>query len=82
MHKNLHCNDEKLLSRHRPAAIIPDLDMTMLDAFHLARAHSMHLISDGCRIIIAPYIPPGWREVPIRIKNAANQSNGGMPCAA
>lgn len=76
MHKNPHSN---------PTAIIPDLDMTMLDAFRLARAHSMHLISDGSRIIIAPYIPPGWREVPIRIKNAANQqqhTQGDLPCAA
>lgn len=69
---------------NNPSAIIPDLDMTMLDAFHLARAHSMHLISDGVRIIIAPYIPPGWREVPIRIKQTANQQHtqGDMPCAA
>ena len=59
---------------------IPDLNMTVLDAFNLARGNSMYLISDGLRIIIAPHIPPGWREIPIRIKQAANQEE--MSCAA
>lgn len=65
-----------------PDALIPDLDMTVLDAYRLARANSMYLISDGFRIIIAPHIPPGWREIPIRIKSAANQPDGARPCAA
>lgn len=59
-----------------PTAIIPDLDMTVLDAYRLARDNSMYLT------IIAPYIPPGWREIPIRIKQrAANQPDGSITCS-
>jgi len=60
--------------------IIPDLDMTVLEAFNLARANSMYLISDGLHIIIAPHIPAGWREIPIRVKQDAYQKD--MPCVA
>jgi hypothetical protein len=56
--------------------------MTVLDALRLARANRMHLITDGFRTIIAPYIPPGWREIPIRIKQAAARPDKDMPCAA
>lgn len=64
-------------------AILPDLDMTVLDAYRLARDNSMYLISDGYRTVISPIIPPGWREIPIRIKQrAANQPDGARPHAA
>lgn len=64
----------------RPDAIIPHLNMTVLDALRLARANNMHLICDGYRTIIAPHIPPGWREIPVRIKQRPTGKD--MPCAA
>jgi hypothetical protein len=69
-----------MLKNLQPSALTPDLDMTVLDAFELARSNSMHLISNGVRIIISPHIPPDWREIPIRIKKSA--ANEELPCAA
>lgn len=60
-----------------PDAIIPHLD-----ALRLARANRMHLVTDGQRIVIAPTILPGWREIPVRIKQAADRPGKDMPCAA
>lgn len=58
--------------------IIPPLDMTVLEAYRIAHDAGMYLITDGFRTVIAPYIPPGWRELPIRIK-AANTAEI-IPC--
>ena len=66
-------------NRSQPDAMIPDLDMTVLAAFRFARENSMYLIDNGIHTIISPIIPPGYREIPIRIKQAANQE---LPCAA
>ncbi len=60
-------------------AVIPALDMTVLDAYKLARTNKMFLIDNGIHTVISPIIPPGYREIPIRIKQAANQE---VPCAA
>lgn len=44
--------------------------LTLLEAWQLAQDNNMHLISDGHRVVVSPIIPPGWREIPIRIKDA------------
>lgn len=51
--------------------IIPHSNLTLYQAFRLARDAGMHLIGNGTDIKISPIIPPGWREIPIRIKIAA-----------
>ena len=68
-----------MLNLLQPDMLIPALDMTMLDAFKLARSNSMYLIDNGVHTVISPIIPPGYREIPLRIKRAANQE---LPCAA
>ena len=59
--------------------IIPMLSMTVLEAFRLARANRMYLIDNGVHTIISPIIPPGYREIPLRIKKSANEETS---CAA
>lgn len=42
--------------------------LTLLDAYRVAREAGMHLISDGLEVKVSPIIPPGWREIPLRVK--------------
>ncbi len=53
------------------AEIIPHSGLTLLGAARIAHAAGMHLIGNGIDIKISPIIPPGWREIPIKIKPAA-----------
>lgn len=45
--------------------------ITLLEAFQVAQAANMHLISDGYEVKVSPIIPPGWRKIPLRVKIAA-----------
>lgn len=56
------------MSTLQPTATIPDLGLTVLEAFNLARANGKRLVYSGARILIAPHIPPGYREIAIVIK--------------
>lgn len=42
--------------------------LTLLDAYRVAKEAGMHLISDGLEVKVSPIIPPGWREIPLRVK--------------
>ena len=53
------------------AEIIPHSGITLLDAYRLAKGASMYLIGNGYDVRISPIIPPGWREIPLRVKVAA-----------
>ena len=51
------------------AKIIPHGGMTLLDAYVAARDAGMHLIDNGLGDVrVSPIIPPGWREIPLRVK--------------
>jgi hypothetical protein len=50
------------------AEIIPHSGMTLLDAYVAARDAGMHLIEIGGEVKISPIIPPGAREIPLRVK--------------
>lgn len=45
--------------------------LTLFEAHRLARDTGMYLIGDGHDIKISPIIPPGWHEVPIRVRVAS-----------
>ena len=42
--------------------------LTLLEAYQVAQDAHMHLISDGYEVKVSPIIPPGWREIPLRVK--------------
>ena len=51
------------------ADIRPHTSLTLLEAYQLARLHDMHLIDNGLGDVrISPIIPPGWREIPLKVK--------------
>jgi hypothetical protein len=51
------------------AEIIPHVGLTLLDAYRAANAAGMHLIDNGLGDVrVSPIIPPGWREIPLRVK--------------
>ncbi|OQY64739.1 MAG: hypothetical protein B6D47_13005 [Rhodocyclaceae bacterium UTPRO2] len=41
----------------------------VLDVIRAAQAAGMHLIHNGREIRVSPIVPPGWREVIVKIKN-------------
>jgi len=45
--------------------------LTLLEAYQVAQAAGMHLISDGYDVKVSPIIPPGWRAIPLRVKITA-----------
>jgi len=45
--------------------------MTLLEAYQVAQRAGMHLISNGVEVKVSPIIPPGWREIPLKVKVAA-----------
>lgn len=45
--------------------------LTLLEAYQVAQAANMHLIGNGFDVKVSPIIPPGWREIPLRIKVAS-----------
>ncbi len=53
------------------AEIIPHSGLTLLQSLMLAREHGMHLIEIGGEVKISPIIPPGAREIPIKVKIVA-----------
>ena len=53
------------------AEVIPHSGLTLLEAYRVARAAGMYLIGNGFDVKIAPFIPPGWREIPIKVKVAS-----------
>ena len=53
------------------AEIIPHSGLSLLEAHALAKSAGMHLIANGAEIKISPIIPPGWREIPIKVKVVA-----------
>jgi hypothetical protein len=56
--------------------------LTLLDAYRAANDAGMHLIVDDRGAVrVSPIVLPGWREIPLRIKNAAPDS-GPILCAA
>ena len=63
------------------AQIILAPGLTLLEAYRVAQDAGMHLVTDGRTVVVAPTILPGWREIPLRIKNAAPDS-GPILCAA
>lgn len=45
--------------------------LSLLEAYRVAQRAGMHLISDGIDIKVSPIIPPGWREIPLKVKVAS-----------
>lgn len=46
--------------------------ITLLDAYRAARDAGMHLIQTAAGdVLVSPIIPPGAREIPIRVKVTA-----------
>lgn len=54
------------------STILPHTGLTLLEAYRAARAANMYLIDNGSGDVkVSPIIPPGWREIPIKVKIAA-----------
>lgn len=47
---------------------LPDHSATLLEVLRTAQARGMHLIHNGRQIVVSPIVPPGWREVVIKVK--------------
>ncbi len=54
-----------------PADIRLHSGITLIEAYRVAQAAGMHLIGNGYDVKVSPIIPPGWREIPMRVKIAA-----------
>ena len=51
--------------------------ISLLDAYRVAREAGMHLIDNGLGDVrVSPIIPPGWREIPIKVKPPTPDSGG------
>lgn len=48
----------------------PDPNAPMLDVVRAAQAAGLHLIHNGREIKVSPIVPPGWREVIVKVKPA------------
>lgn len=62
------------------AEIILTPGLTLLEAYQVAQDAGMHLISDGYEVKVSPIVPPGWREIPLRVK--ITSPNRGNVCTA
>lgn len=52
--------------------ILPHTGLTLLDAYRVAKQAGMYLIDNGSGDVkVSPIIPPGWREIPLRVKVTA-----------
>lgn len=47
---------------------LPDPHKTFLQIAEAAKAAGLHLIHNGHEIIVSPIVPPGWREVIVKVK--------------
>jgi len=46
--------------------------LTLLEAYRVAQTSGRHLVADpDGNVKVSPIIPPGWREIPLRIKVTA-----------
>ncbi len=49
--------------------ILPHTGLTLLEAYRVARRAGMYLIDNGNGDVkVSPIVPPGWREIPLRVK--------------
>lgn len=57
--------------------VIPHTGLTLLETYRAAKARGLYLIDNGTGDVkVSPIIPPGWREIPIRVKvTAPNRGN-------
>lgn len=46
-------------------AIIPPADALFADVYEAAIAHGMHIITDGCRIVVSSIVPAGWKKLAV-----------------
>jgi hypothetical protein len=51
--------------------IIPS-DTDVLEAARLAAAAHLHLITDGRRTVLSPWVPPGWHKLAVTVKEASH----------
>lgn len=61
--------------------IIPD-DALFEDVIQAASKAGMHLISNGKRMVVSPFVPPGWSEIAIKIIGPNHARLELLPCAA
>lgn len=52
------------------AAIIPPANAMLSEVYDAAVANGMHIITDGCRVVVSPIVPPGWHRMGITVKSA------------
>lgn len=57
-----------------PANVVLHSGITLLEAYRAARSAGMYLIGNGFDVKVSPIIPPGWREIPIKVKVTAPDS--------
>jgi len=57
-----------------PGSVVLHSGITLLEAYRAAKAADMFLIGNGFDIKVSPFVPPGWREIPIRVKVTAPDS--------
>jgi hypothetical protein len=54
------------------AQTLPHTGLTLLEAYRAAKQAGMYLIDNGRGDVkVAPFVPPGWREIPLRVKVTA-----------
>lgn len=53
------------------APIIPMPHLPLIEVLRTAQEAGMYLITNGIDVVISPIVPPGWRKIPYRIKEAA-----------
>ena len=62
---------------------LPD-DALLSECLDAANRHSMHLITDGRRVLVSPVVPAGYTQLKItaKVRNAAYARVEALPCAA
>lgn len=63
-----HATDAGHPDGHVVAWIPPD-DAFMLEVERAAVERGMHIITDGCRVVVSPIVPPGWHRMGITHKS-------------
>lgn len=49
--------------------------ISLLEAHRIAKAAGMYLVTDGRTVVVSPIILPGWREVPLVMRDPRQAAN-------
>lgn len=63
-------------------ALLFNEDALLDEVAQAAKANDMHIISNGQRIVVSPFVPVGWTKIAVKVKSTRHASLEAMPCAA